>query len=75
MKYKSVISAIFIERPNRFIAICDIDGEVVKAHVRNTGRCRELLIRGVKVYLEKSDQKRKQATHLLPLKKEIDLLI
>ena len=49
MKYKHVICAIFIERPNRFIAICDIKGETVKAHVRNTGRCRELLIKGVKV--------------------------
>lgn len=70
MKYKNVISATFIERPNRFIAICDIDGETVKAHVRNTGRCRELLIRGVKVYLEISDhEKRKTGYTLIAVEK------
>ena len=75
MKYKSVISAIFIERPNRFIAICDIDGEVVKAHVRNTGRCRELLIRGVKVYLEKSDQKKRKTGYTLIAVEKGDRLV
>lgn len=65
MKYKNVISAVFIKRPNRFIAICDIDGEIVQAHVRNTGRCRELLIQGVKVYLEKSDQGRRKTGYTL----------
>lgn len=70
MKYENVISAIFLERPNRFIAICDKDGEIVKAHVRNTGRCRELLIKGVKVYLEISDQgKRKTGYTLIAVEK------
>ncbi len=70
MKYKHVICAIFIERPNRFIAICDINGEKVKAHVRNTGRCRELLINGVKVYLEvSSGAKRKTGYTLIAVEK------
>ena len=69
MKYKSVISAIFIERPNRFIAICDIDGEVVKAHVRNTGRCRELLIRGVKYIWKNRTKKRKTGYTLIAVEK------
>jgi len=70
MKYRNILSAIFIERPNRFIAICDVDGQLVKAHVRNTGRCRELLIKGVKVYLEVSDNgKRKTAYTLIAVEK------
>lgn len=55
MKYKNVKSGIFISRPNRFIAEVEIDGEKKICHVKNTGRCRELLIPGVKVILEHSD--------------------
>lgn len=54
MKYKEIITANFIERPNRFIAYVDIAGERTKVHVKNTGRCRELLRDNVRVYLEKS---------------------
>ncbi|MBE5843426.1 MAG: DNA/RNA nuclease SfsA [Butyrivibrio sp.] len=54
MKYQSITPAIFIYRPNRFIANVDIDGEVAVVHVKNTGRCKELLIPGAKVYLEKA---------------------
>ena len=43
MKYYNIIEANFIERPNRFIAYVDIAGERTKVHVKNTGRCRELL--------------------------------
>ena len=46
--------ANFIERPNRFIAYVDIAGERTKVHVKNTGRCRELLRDNASVYLEKS---------------------
>ena len=52
MKYTSIHKAIFVSRPNRFIAECDLDGERVIAHVKNTGRCRELLISGATVYLD-----------------------
>lgn len=55
MKYKNIYSATFISRPNRFIAIVEINGTTETVHVKNTGRCRELLIPGVKVMLEKSD--------------------
>ena len=58
MKYSNVHKATFIDRPNRFIAhvMLKEDGkEVIETvHVKNTGRCRELLIKGVTVYLEKS---------------------
>ena len=55
MKYKNIVSGIFIERPNRFIARVKIDGNLETVHVKNTGRCKELLIEGCIVYLEKSD--------------------
>ena len=55
MKYNEIISANFIERPNRFIAYVDISGIKTKVHVKNTGRCKELLRDNVRVWLEKSD--------------------
>lgn len=53
MRYNNVKEAIFIERPNRFIAYANLNGEMVKCHVKNTGRCKELLIPNkTKVFLE-----------------------
>ena len=54
MKYECIVEAKFISRPNRFIAHVDIDGTEVVVHVKNTGRCKELLIPGCRVYLEKA---------------------
>lgn len=55
MKYKNIKAAEFISRPNRFIAKVRIDGNEETVHVKNTGRCRELLTEGCTVYLEESD--------------------
>ena len=55
MKYNNIVPGRFLSRPNRFVAICEIDGVRHKCHVKNTGRCRELLIEGAAVLLEKSD--------------------
>ena len=55
MKYKNVVEGEFISRPNRFIAQILIDGKEETVHVKNTGRCRELLIKGNRVYLSVSD--------------------
>lgn len=55
MKYDNIRKGNFIERPNRFVADVEIDGKPEKAHVKNTGRCRELLVRGAAVYLEDFD--------------------
>ncbi|MBR4878808.1 MAG: DNA/RNA nuclease SfsA [Clostridia bacterium] len=55
MKYNNIVKGRFISRPNRFIALCEIDGEIYKCHVKNTGRCRELLTEGATVFLDKSD--------------------
>ena len=52
MKYENITEGRFLDRPNRFIAHVEIAGQTV--HVKNTGRCRELLIPGVQVFLEKS---------------------
>ena len=51
MKYDNITRAIFLNRPNRFIAEVEIDGRREIVHVKNTGRCRELLIQGCEVWL------------------------
>lgn len=48
MKYGRIEQGIFISRPNRFIAYVDINGKTETVHVKNTGRCKELLLPGVK---------------------------
>ena len=55
MVYKNIFKAEFISRPNRFIANIKIDGKEEVAHVKNTGRCRELLTEGATVFVQKSD--------------------
>ena len=70
MKYDSMIEGIFIARPNRFTARVIAEGREVIAHVKNTGRCRELLIPGVCVYLQKNDNPaRKTAFTLIAVQK------
>ena len=49
-----VVKATFLSRPNRFIALVELDGKTVTVHVKNTGRCRELLPVGATVYLAAS---------------------
>ncbi len=51
MKYKNITPAVFLDRPNRFIAHVETADGVETVHVKNTGRCRELLIKGSEVYL------------------------
>jgi len=55
MKYENIVKGTFIERPNRFVAYVDIDGKREKCHVKNTGRCKELLIEGAEVILQRFD--------------------
>ena len=71
MKYTEIVSAEFIERPNRFIAYVDLMGARTKVHVKNTGRCRELLTDHARVYLEKSgNAARATAYDLVVVEKE-----
>ena len=70
MRYKKIVEGRFLERPNRFIACVEIDGRVETVHVKNTGRCRELLIPGAVVYLEESDNpSRRTAFDLVAVEK------
>lgn len=70
MKYENIRKAVFLERPNRFIAYVNLDGRREKVHVKNTGRCRELLREGAVVYLEKSgNPKRSTAYDLVAVEK------
>ena len=55
MKYRKIVNGKFIDRPNRFIAHVKIDGVVNTVHVKNTGRCKELLLPETEVRLEESD--------------------
>ncbi|MBQ9108161.1 MAG: DNA/RNA nuclease SfsA [Clostridia bacterium] len=52
MQYGKIVKARFLERPNRFVAVVDLDGNKIPVHVKNTGRCKELLVEGAPVYLE-----------------------
>lgn len=54
MEYNDIKEGHFLERPNRFVAYVNIDGRKEKVHVKNTGRCRELLTENALVYLDKS---------------------
>ncbi len=71
MEYKNVYEGVFLSRPNRFIAKVLVDGCEETVHVKNTGRCKELLIDNAKVYLEKSDNpNRKTKYDLIAVEKE-----
>lgn len=70
MKYERIKVGTFIERPNRFIAYVNIAGRKETVHVKNTGRCRELLIPGATVYVQESDNpNRKTKWDLIGVKK------
>ena len=62
-----LVKAIFRNRANRFIAEVEIDGEIVRAHLPNTGRCKELLIDGATVYLKPSDNPNRKTKYSLYL--------
>ena len=70
MVYETVIEGKFLSRPNRFIAYVEVEGERQICHVKNTGRCKELLTNGARVILERSSNpKRKTAYDLIAVYK------
>lgn len=70
MKYDTVRPAVFRARPNRFVAQVELDGAVETVHVKNTGRCRELLVPGCRVYLARgTNPGRKTAWDLIAVDK------
>ena len=54
MRYERIERAVFLERPNRFIAYVELNGQKETVHVKNTGRCAELLVPGASVYIQRS---------------------
>lgn len=73
VKYDKIVEALFLERPNRFVARVRLEGREESVHVKNTGRCRELLLPGVtKVYLEdcRGRENRKTEYSLIAAEKE-----
>lgn len=70
MKYPNMMPGTFLKRPNRFIAHVEMDGAVEVVHVKNTGRCRELLVPGTQVWCQKSgNPERKTKYDLITVKK------
>ena len=75
MKYSNIVNAKFISRPNRFIAQVELDGKDVIVHVKNTGRCKELLLPGRTVFLEKaSNPERKTPYDLVAVDTPIGII-
>jgi sugar fermentation stimulation protein A len=75
MKYDNITKAVFVNRPNRFIAEVEIDGKREIVHVKNTGRCKELLIPGCEVWLtEPGTPDRKTRYDLIAVKKDNGIL-
>lgn len=75
MKYSNIIKAKFKSRPNRFIAIVDVDGTEEICHVKNTGRCKELFVEGATVYLQKADNPNRKTLYDLIAVEKGDRLI
>lgn len=75
MRYPNIHKGIFVKRPNRFIAHVLLNGEEVIAHVKNTGRCRELLTPEAVVYLVESDNPARKTKYDLVAVEKGDLLI
>ena len=70
MKYDNMVEACFLNRPNRFIANILVDGEEKVCHVKNTGRCKELLQENATVYVQQFDSpRRKTAYDLIAVQK------
>ena len=75
MEYKNTVRGIFVSRPNRFIAEVRVDGEIKICHVKNTGRCRELLLPGARVILEHSAAENRKTEYDLIAVYKGDMLI
>ena len=70
MTYRDIRAARFLARPNRFLAQVELDGREETVHVKNTGRCKELLLPGSTVYLERgANPRRKTAYDLVAVEK------
>lgn len=72
MQYKHIHKAIFLDRPNHFIAHVMLEGKIQTVHVKNTGRCKELLVPNATVYLEEGENPaRKTKYDLIAVKSDV----
>ena len=71
ISYENMVPAVFLRRLNRFTAEVELEGRVTLCHVKNTGRCRELLLPGARVWCQRVDsEKRKTAYSLITVEKD-----
>lgn len=75
MFYTNMVPGTFLSRPNRFIAYVEIDGRTETVHVKNTGRCRELLPAGAQVWCQRSDNPARKTKYDLITVRKGELLI
>ena len=75
MFYANMVPGTFLSRPNRFIAYVEIDGRTETVHVKNTGRCRELLPAGAQVWCQRSDNPARKTKYDLITVRKGELLI
>ena len=75
MRYHKIVKAVFVERPNRFIAHVETEDGMQRVHVKNTGRCRELLVPGATVYLEEGTNPNRKTRYDLVAVEKGDRLI
>jgi len=75
MHYSNMTPGSFLARPNRFIAHVEINGQNETVHVKNTGRCRELLRVGAQVWCQKSDNPNRKTKYDLITVRKGDRLI
>ena len=75
MRYSPIQKGVFLSRPNRFVAMADIGGRIVQCHVKNTGRCKELLIPGAEVYVSRADNPNRKTDYDLVTVRKGDRLV
>lgn len=75
MKYGKMVEAKFLRRINRFTAFVELDGREEMVHVKNTGRCKELLLEGARVFLEEADKKGRKTKYSLIAVYKGDVLV
>ena len=76
MRYRNITRGVFLDRPNRFVAHAEIDGRRETVHVKNTGRCSELLLPGAEVWLTApGTEGRKTKYDLVAVRKGNGLLV
>ena len=75
MKYGKMVEARFLRRVNRFTAFVELNGQEEMVHVKNTGRCKELLLEGSKVFLEEADKEGRKTKYSLIAVYKGDVLV